>query len=302
MGGLRKHMPTTFWVYLIGSLALAGVFPLAGFWSKDEILADAWKIGIVEGQWHGIVVYGLLTAAALFTAFYMGRQVFMVFFGSERTQAAEHAHESPNVMLWPLRILAVLSVLGGLLNLPKVLFGDFIGDGLGRWIEHTVEVHPLDFNFVVAGISTVVAVVAIGLAYVIYGRKPMLTMKDPLESLGGLFTFLNGKWYIDELYQKIILGPFETLSRFAAFALDWELWHDLFHETIIAGGFKGLANILAWFVDKRLVDGFFNGLGSVVRETGLNLKAFQSGYVRNYALMVLLGVVAVLSFFLFMRS
>jgi NADH-quinone oxidoreductase subunit L len=302
MGGLRKHMPTTFWVYLIGSLALAGVFPLAGFWSKDEILADAWKIGIVEGQWHGVLVYALLTVAALFTAFYMGRQVFMVFFGSERTPAAEHAHESSNVMLWPLRILAVLSVFGGLLNLPVLLFGDAIGDGLGRWIEHTVEVHPLDFNIVVAGVSTVVALVAIGIAYLIYGQKPMVTGKDPLEALGGLFTFLNGKWYIDELYQKLIIGPFEDLSRFTAYALDWELWHDLFHENVIAGGFKGLANIMAWFVDKRLVDGFFNGLGSVVRETGLNLKAFQSGYVRNYALMVLIGVIALLSFFLFMRS
>ncbi|MEK7275838.1 MAG: proton-conducting transporter membrane subunit, partial [Chloroflexota bacterium] len=106
MGGLRAHMKTTFWVYLIGALALAGVFPLAGFWSKDEILADAWKIGVGEGQWHGLAVYLLLTAAAFFTAFYMGRQVFMVFFGGGRTEAATRAHESPKVMLVPLIILA----------------------------------------------------------------------------------------------------------------------------------------------------------------------------------------------------
>ena len=303
MGGLRQHMPTTFWVYLIGSLALAGVFPLAGFWSKDEILADAWHIGITEGRWDGMVVYALLTLAAFFTAFYMGRQVFMVFFGGERTGAAKHAHESPAVMTVPLIILAVLSVIGGALNLPKEIFGIQIpgSEGLGLWIEHTVEAHPLGFNIAVAGISTVVALIAIGLAWVVYGQRPMITMADPLEATGGLFRFLNGKWFIDELYQKVVIGPLEALSRFAAFALDWDLWHDIFHDNILAGGFRSLANLMAWFVDKRLVDGFFDGLGVWVRETALNFKVLQSGYVRSYALVVLLGVVAVLSFFLFVR-
>ena len=90
MGGLRKQMGVTFWVYLIGAIALAGVFPFAGFWSKDEILADAWLIG--SKQPYGVAVYVLLSVAAFFTAFYMGRQVFMVFFGGERTDAAKHAH------------------------------------------------------------------------------------------------------------------------------------------------------------------------------------------------------------------
>jgi len=294
MGGLRKHMPVTFWVYLIGSLALAGVAPLAGFWSKDEILANAWHLGFTEGQWNGQLVYVLLAIAAFFTAFYMGRQIFMVFFGSERTGAARHAHESPAVMTIPLIILAVLAVIGGALNLPGI-------DWLGGWIEKTVEVHPVEFNITVALLSTVIALVAIFISYLIYGRAPMTTAADPLERLGGLFSFLNGKWYVDELYGKLIIGPFETLSRFAAFALDWDLWHDLVHENVIAGGFRAFSNILAGFVDKGLIDGFFNGIGGTVREAGLNFKALQSGYVRNYALMVLLGVVVVVSLFLFIR-
>jgi NADH-quinone oxidoreductase subunit L len=129
----------------------------------------------------------------------------------------------------------------------------------------------------------------------------MTTATDPLERLGGLFNFLNGKWFIDELYGKLFIGPFETLSRFTAFALDWDLWHDLVHENIIAGGFRAFSNILATFVDKGIVDGFFTGIGVAVREAGLNFKAFQSGYVRNYALVVLLGVVLVVSLFLFIR-
>jgi NADH-quinone oxidoreductase subunit L len=299
MGGLRKHMPVTFWVYMIGSLALAGIVPFAGFWSKDEILNDAWQIGILNGQWHGILVFVLLIAAALFTAFYMGRQVFMVFFGRERSEAAAHAHESPPVMTVPLIVLAVLSTIGGALNLPR-----FLGpaaEALTQWLEHTIEVHPLEFNFVVAGLSTVVALGAIGIAYLIYGWQPMTTMRDPLERMGGAFRFLNGKWYIDELYQALIITPFENLSRLLAHALDWELWHDIFHDTIIAGGFRGLAAFLAGFVDKRLVDGFFIGLGKAVRETALNLRVLQTGYVRNYALVFLLGVVVVLGFFLIAR-
>ena len=305
MGGLRKHMPTTFWVYLVGSLALAGVFPLAGFWSKDEILADAWKIGIEEARWYGIAVYALLTVAAFFTAFYMGRQVFMVFFGGERTGAARHAHESPPVMTYPLIVLAVLSVIGGVMNLPDIKIGEMTlisgWTWLTQWIEHTVEIHAGAFNPVVAGLSTLVALVAIGISYLIYGQSPMMTMIDPLERLGGVFRILNEKWRIDELYDALILQPVEGLSRFLAYAVDWDLWHDIFHDNIVAGGFRGLAGLMAWFVDKRIVDGFFNGLGVWVRETALNFRVLQSGYVRNYALAVLLGVVVVLGVFLFVR-
>jgi NADH:ubiquinone oxidoreductase subunit 5 (subunit L)/multisubunit Na+/H+ antiporter MnhA subunit len=125
MGGLRKTMPVTFWLYMIGTLALAGIFPFAGFWSKDEILLDAAKTYPL--------VYVFLAIAAFFTAFYMGRQIWMVFFGDARHEAAAHAEESSKVMTVPLMVLAALSVLGGALNLPGV-------HTLTHWIEHTVEV------------------------------------------------------------------------------------------------------------------------------------------------------------------
>jgi NADH-quinone oxidoreductase subunit L len=125
MGGLRSRMKTTFWVYLIGALALAGIFPLAGFWSKDEILA--------ESNAFNIWIYVLLTIAAFFTAFYMGRQILMVFFGEPRSPAAEHAQESPALMTVPLIVLAGLSILGGALNLPSI-------HTFGHWLEHTIKV------------------------------------------------------------------------------------------------------------------------------------------------------------------
>ena len=124
MGGLRKQMPVTFWLYLIGALALAGIFPLAGFWSKDEILLDAAK--------NFPVVFVLLILAAFLTAFYMGRQIWMVFFGKPRHAAAGHAEESPKVMTVPLMVLAALSVLGGVLNFPGV-------NTLTNWLGHTIQ-------------------------------------------------------------------------------------------------------------------------------------------------------------------
>src|SRR6185503_17652462 len=131
MGGLRNRMPTTFWVYMIGTLALAGIFPFAGFWSKDEILADASSEGFT-------LIYVLLTIAAFFTAFYMGRQIWMVFFGEPRHAAAANAEESPGVITVPLMILAFLSVVGGALNLPGL-------HTLTAWLEHTIEVHAGEF-------------------------------------------------------------------------------------------------------------------------------------------------------------
>src|SRR5690349_8924808 len=134
MGGLRERMPVTFWLYMIGTLALAGIPPFAGFWSKDEILLDS--------SLHYLLIYVLLSIAAFFTAFYMGRQIWMVFFGQPRHEAAAHAEESPRVMTVPLMILAALSVLGGALNLPFEGFHN-----LGHWLEHTLhEVESLPLN------------------------------------------------------------------------------------------------------------------------------------------------------------
>jgi NADH-quinone oxidoreductase subunit L len=126
MGGLRKTMPVTFWLYMIGTLALAGIVPFAGFWSKDEILLDA--------SLHYPTVYILLSIAAFFTAFYMGRQIWMVFFGEARHEAAAHAEESKPIITVPLMVLAALSLLGGALNLPFEGFHQ-----LGHWLEYTLK-------------------------------------------------------------------------------------------------------------------------------------------------------------------
>jgi NADH-quinone oxidoreductase subunit L len=260
MGGLRKKMPVTFWVYLFGALALAGVAPLAGFFSKDEILTAASSFNPA--------IFILLILAAFLTAFYMGRQVLMVFFGQPRTKAAQHAVESPAVVTVPLIILAVLSVLGGGLNLPGV-------HTLGKWLEHTLHtVEEAHFVWAIAGGSLAVALLGILIAWLLYGRKPLTKVeaRDPLASrLGVLFTGMAHKWWMDELYQKIIIRPFEIFADF------------LTHP-----------------VDLGVIDGIGNGLGKLTRTISAWWSRYQSGFVRTYALTFLLGVVTVLGYFAYL--
>jgi NADH-quinone oxidoreductase subunit L len=285
MGGLRKTMPVTFWLYMIGTLALAGIFPFAGFWSKDEILADAFTEGFTA-------VYWLLTIAAFFTAFYMGRQIWMVFFGEPRHAAAAHAEESPRVITVPLMILAVLSIFGGALNLPGL-------HTLTEWLEHTIEVHPGEFVWSVALISTGLALVAILLSWLIYGRSPLKSgQPDPLkERLGTIFTGMENKWYVDEGYFAVIINPFNKLSQFLADVIDWRFWHDWFHETVIAGTYNWVSRIaLNRYADQRGIDAFANGLASVTQWLAATMRRVQNGFVRSYALSVLLGVVLIVGY------
>jgi NADH-quinone oxidoreductase subunit L len=285
MGGLRKTMPVTFWLYMIGTLALAGIFPFAGFWSKDEILADAFNEGFTA-------VYWLLTIAAFFTAFYMGRQIWMVFFGEPRHEAAAHAQESPKVITVPLMILAFLSILGGALNLPGLHI-------LTEWLEHTIEVHAGEFVWGVAIISTVLALLGIWISWLIYGRTPLKAgQPDPLkERLGAVFTGMENKWYVDELYQAIIITPFAKMSQFLADVIDWRFWHDWFHETVIAGTYNWVSNVaLNRYADQQVIDAFANGLGDVTQWLSATMRRVQNGFVRSYALSVLLGVVLIVGY------
>lgn len=299
MGALRHRMPITFVVYVIGSIALAGVFPLAGFWSKDEILADAWHKGIALGQWHGVAAYVLLTIAAFFTAFYMTRQVFLTFFGKPRHAAAEHAHESPAVMTVPLIILAVLSVLGGALNFPEwVPFP--LHESLGNWLAHTHHFfHTLPFNSTVALISTVVGLLAIVLGYGFYGKGlAKANTPDPLQRLApSIFGFLSNKWYIDELYQVILIRPVQWLGKAFAY-FDWDVFHDWFHEDLLAGGYKAFSGLLAQPIDRGIVNNVFEGglAGIVNLFSGKFFRKLQSGFVRNYALGIMFGVVLILGY------
>jgi NADH-quinone oxidoreductase subunit L len=287
MGGMRKTMPTTYWLYLIGTLALAGIVPFAGFWSKDEILLDA--------SLHYPFIYLLLSIAAFFTAFYMGRQIWMVFFGEPRHEAAAHAEESPRVITIPLMVLAVLSVVGGALNLPFEGFHN-----LGHWLEHTLhEVESLPLNVGVAGISTVLALAAIYLSWLLYGRNPLKAGEiDPLKRrLGAFFTGAENKWYVDELYHAIIVTPFVKLSQFLADVIDGRFWHDWFHETAIAGTYNWLSHVaLNRYADERGIDATANGLASITQWFSVSLRKVQNGFVRSYALSVLLGVVLIVGY------
>jgi NADH-quinone oxidoreductase subunit L len=289
MGGLRKTMPVTFWLYLIGTLALAGIFPFAGFWSKDEILADAFREGY-------IAVYWLLTIAAFFTAFYMGRQIWLVFFGKPRHEAAAKAEESPRIIIVPLMVLAALSVVGGALNLPNV-------ETLTQWLEHTIEfIQPGEFVMQVALTSTTLALSAIFLSWLLYGRVPLKARQpDPLKRLlGPIFTGMERKWFVDEGYWALFVDRYVDLARFTADVIDGKFWHDWFHDKVIVGTYNFLSNIaLDRYADQRGIDAFFNGLGEWTKNASAALRRVQNGFVRSYALAVLVGVVAILGYLLF---
>ncbi len=289
MGGLRKTMPVTFWLYIIGTLALAGIIPFAGFWSKDEILLDA--------SLHYPHVYWILTAAAFLTAFYMGRQIWMVFFGEARHEAAARAEESPALITVPLMALAALSVLGGALNLPFKGFHQ-----LGHWLEHTLgKMELLGFDLGVAGLSTLFALAAIGVSWFIYGRNPLkVGQVDPLRKpLGFIFAGMERKFYIDEAYKFLILDRYDDLARFTADVIDWKFWHDWFHDTVIAGSFLWISRtFLTEYADQKGIDAFANGIGAFTKDVSTRLRTLQSGFVRSYALFVLVGVVAILGYLL----
>ncbi len=300
MGGLRKQMPVTFWLYLIGTLALAGIFPFAGFWSKDEILLDAAKL-------HP-EIFTLLTIAAFFTAFYMGRQIWMVFFGKPRHEAAAHAEESPKIITVPLMVLAGLSVLGGALNLPGL-------HTFGHWLEHTIELVEHEahlpawlaiswggLNPVVALVSTLLALLAIYLSWLIYGRKPLAAgQTDPLKkALGPIFTGMERKWFVDELYWAVFVDRYVDLARFLADVVDWRFWHDWFHDKVLAGSYVWLSQIaLDRYADQKGIDAFFNGLGELTKRLAASLRRWQNGFVRSYALVTLVGVVVIVGYLIF---
>ena len=289
MGGLRKQIPLTFWVYLVGALALSGLPPLAGFFSKDEILADALQANPL--------VYVLLTLAAFLTAFYMGRQVLLVFFGKPRSHAAEKAVESPRVITSPLIALAALSVFGGLINLPGL-------HSFTSWLEHTLGhelAHATEFNVIVALLSTLLALGAIYLAWTLYGRNPLKEHQaDPLQArLGAVFTGMQNKWLVDEFYAWLIIRPYQRLAAFLADVVDWRFLHDWVHDSLITNGFRGLARFLANPVDLGVIDGIANGLAAAATGSARVLSLFQTGFVRNYALVTFLGVVLVLGYLVF---
>lgn len=314
MGGLRTRMKTSFVVFTVGALALAGIFPLAGFWSKDEILAF--------GKENNPIVYWMLTIAAVCTAFYMGRQLKMVFFGKPRHEAAKHASESPAIMTTPLIILAVLSVLGGALNLPYFSHqaaeaahnhpsGIFLA--LEGWLEHAVAAFHLNeaglihlphiepiLHLDVAGLSLILALASISLAFfVIYGKRPQTaTEPDPLQAIPGIWAFFAAL-PLNTLFMKGFVPLFNRFADFCAYAIDWVFWHDFFHNNIIRDAFIGWSRFID-LLDKRGLDGLIVlGLAKLTRKMADVIRRTQTGYVHNYALSIFLGVVILLAYFVF---
>lgn len=263
MGGLRKKMPITFWTFVIGGLALAGVPPLAGFWSKDEIMVAALN--------KNFLVFVLLTISAALTAFYTGRQIFMVFWGKPRTTDAEHAAESSETMTVPLMVLAFFAVIAGFFNLP--VNG---GGGLHHLLESVIPEEALGFNIILALFFTLLSVGALWLAKQMYENASITTATtdtaegtDPIKKyMGGLYKWSFAKWKVDELYKLIIIKPFYAISSLCAQVFD-------------LGG----------------IDALVNGVGKLVRSASTQLRTTQTGYVRSYGLVMLGGVVVLVAYF-----
>ncbi len=304
MGGLRKTMPRTFWTYMVGMLALAGIFPLAGFWSKDEILADALVVGFLDGRLEGYIAFGLLFIAALFTAFYMGRQVWMVFLGEPRTEAAKYTGERAYgypAMTRVLVVLALGTILIGFINIPG---GFWVADPIfplhqfTSWLEHAVPyAHAGEAQMLLAFIAVGGGLAAFFLAGSIYGRRPVVDGdKDPLEvapQTAGMFALANAKLNWDEGYDHYLEQPFNRAARWLAEKLDWAFWHDFFHETVLYEAYQGATRLLTTPVELGLIDGAVNGVGRLVQWIAGRLRRSQTGYVRVYALSVLFGALLV---------
>ncbi|MDD5426461.1 MAG: NADH-quinone oxidoreductase subunit L [candidate division Zixibacteria bacterium] len=271
MGGLGPKMKITSVTFMIASLSIAGIFPLSGFWSKDEIIATTLQHPV-------FFVFTLLIA--FMTAFYMWRLCFLTFFGKPRDQHRfDHAHESPRVMTWPLAFLGFLSIFAGWVAIP------WLPHGYSSFVYHG-EMHHAAPNILLMLISTIVAGSGIVLAYFIY-YKEKISADRLAEKFRPLYTLLYNKYYFDEIYQFLIIDP---LMKFADF-----MW--TFDARIIDGAVNGTAwltilwsNVKLWF-DTWIVDGAVNGSGWLVRQGARILRFLQSGSMQFYVLFILIIIV-----------
>lgn len=227
MGALSKKMPLTTWTFVIGALALSGIFPLAGFWSKDEILNTAFI-----HQFN--ILYILGTAVAFLTPFYMFRLIFVAFFGDKRSE--HHAHESGWVMTLPLIILGVFSVFAGFINAP--FFYQWTGKSFGTFLFHGEPEAPV-VNMSVALVSTGVSLLGIFLAWLIYAKK-IISIDKMRKTFSFVYNLLYNKYYIDELYTWL----YRRIMLIVAAILDW------LDHIIIDGLFDGFARLLKWVGSK----------------------------------------------------
>jgi NADH-quinone oxidoreductase subunit L len=257
MGGLRQKMPVTYWTFLVGTLALAGLVPFSGFYSKDAILSLA-----LERQAYGRFVLGV--AVAVLTTFYMFRLVLVVFGSSSRSDAAGRAHESPPVLLFPLRILAVFSVIGGVIGIENLLAAQFEGG------------HTLNFSqqlvapFAASPLAASLGLLAVGLGFFASYSLYAGASQDPLPAkLGAAARWMRDRFYFDELYQATVIRAHDFLASVA----DW--------------------------IDRWLIAGLaVRGLHGTTEIVGRVLREVQTGNLQTYAFLFALGVALVLFFML----
>jgi NADH-quinone oxidoreductase subunit L len=295
MGGLRKRMPVTFWVYLIGALALSGVPPLSGFFSKDEILTDTRDVSQL--------VYILLAVAAFLTALYMGRQILMVFFGEARSEAARQAKENPRIITLPLIALAALAALGGALNFPGV---HTLTNYLSLTLEH---LHVTEFTPLVARLSSGLALLAIWFAWLLYDRRGVgRGDTDPLEPiLEPVYTAMAKKWWVDDLYARLFVRPYKRLASWMVVGEGEEnegaeFWEEWVHEIAIGRSFRAASDFLALTVDLGFVDALFNGMAGVTYRIAHRLRKVQTGIVRTYVMAAFFGAILIIGYLLVYRG
>jgi len=294
MGGLKKYMPRTYITYFLSTLAIAGIPPLAGFFSKDEILWAASHDGHVTGFW----VVGVLAAGM--TAFYMFRQVFLTFFGDFRggKEMESHLHESASSMTIPLVVLSVGAVAAGWVGIPfgASLIGPFLEPALNAGIEVSHEAHhaPVATELLFMGISILVASAGIFLAWKTYRNNPKGDNAF-IEAWPGVHRLLYNKYFVDEVYNKTFVGG--TLSGGRAL--------HAFDAEIVDGTVNGAAKVtlavadVSYLADAGLVDGLVNSVWKFFARLSMSFRQLQTGILQNYALMMLVGVGAMVGFFYF---
>ena len=272
MGGIRKKQPITFITFFVSTLAICGVPLFSGFFSKDEILW--WAFGSTRGHW---VLWVMGAVAAGMTAFYMFRLVFMTFFGEQKTdpRAKDHIPESPLTITIPLMVLGLLAVIGGYVGVPKILGGiNRFEHFLAPVFEHTQHHHEIHAHgahsteWMMMGISVGIAAFGIFMAWTMYVKNPELPAKFTTK-FAGLYKAVFNKWYIDELYDFVFVNPCKKLGTF--------LWRG---------------------IDVRIVDGVVNGCAWIVKGVGAGLRYTQSGYLYNYAVAMVVGVVVIVGFYI----
>jgi len=255
MGGLRRKMPVTFWTFMVGTIALAGVWPLSGFFSKDSILAAA--------QDQSLPLFLIGVAVAALTTFYMFRLVFVAWLGSERTPEAGHAHESPWVMIWPLRILATLSIVGGVLGI-EALFERAVGTASSEHPHGLIT--QLFYPFAHAPVAAITGLVAVAIGFFAAFKLYAHASEDPLPSrIGALSRWMRDRFYFDELYEATVIRLQDTTAA-----------------------------VIDWF-DRWLIGGAaVRGTAGVTHLVGQALRLVQTGSLQTYAFLFALGVAVIL--------